>query len=120
MDEPPLSLLTSLDRDAWASERARLLDSQVNAASLKVVEEALFCVALDDRSPATKEEAADLALKGVGGGRNRWFDKSFTVVSFENGRGGLHAEHTPVRRAQHVFNMRCADWAPGFSPHVPH
>ena len=27
---------------------------------------------------------------------NKWFDKSFTMVVFENGRVGLNAEHTPV------------------------
>ena len=27
---------------------------------------------------------------------DRWYDKSFTVVIFDNGRGGLNAEHTPV------------------------
>jgi len=95
VDDPPISLLTSLNRDEWAAEHTQLLASKTNAASLKIVEEALFCVALDDRSPNTKEEAANIALKGMDG-RNRWFDKSFTVICFENGRGGLNAEHTPV------------------------
>ena len=54
----------------------------------------MFHLALDDAAPPTKEEAARLCLGGTG--RNRWFDKSFTIVVFENGRGGLNAEHTPV------------------------
>jgi len=58
------------------------------------VEGALFCVSFERGAPESKEEAARL-IHG-GSGRNKWFDKSFTSVIFDNGRGGLNAEHTPV------------------------
>ena len=50
-------------------------------------------MAFESGAPASKEECAQTILCG---GRNKWFDKSFTVVIFENGRGGINAEHTPV------------------------
>ena len=58
------------------------------------METALFCINFDRGTPDTKEEAARLVHAGEG--RNKWFDKSFTSVIFDNGRGGLNAEHTPV------------------------
>ena len=93
-DHEPLSVLTSLPRDEWAAQRSLLLADPTNAASLRLVESALFCVTFESGAPATKEECAQTILCGTG--RNKWFDKSFTVVVFENGRGGLNAEHTPV------------------------
>ena len=93
-DEPPISVLTSMERDEWASERERLLQNTINRASLSAIEGALFCLALDDKCPNSKEEVARLCHGGDG--TNRWFDKSFTIVVFENGRGGINAEHTPV------------------------
>ena len=93
-DHPPVSVLTSLPRDEWAETRATLLGDPTNAKSLELVESALFCIAFETGAPQTKEECAQVCL--CGSGRNKWFDKSFTVVIFENGRGGLNAEHTPV------------------------
>lgn len=88
------SLLTSMDRDDWAAQRVLLLTNPKNASNLKLVETALFCVSFDRAMPGTKEEAARLIHGGTG--RNKWFDKSFNSVIFDNGLGGLNAEHTPV------------------------
>mmetsp|Transcript_77960 Transcript_77960/g.154932 ORF Transcript_77960/g.154932 Transcript_77960/m.154932 type:complete len:549 (-) Transcript_77960:374-2020(-) len=88
------SLLTGLDRDVWASQRALLLSDSTSAESLRMVESAICCVAFDRASPSSKEEVARLCLGGHC--RDRWFDKSFTTVIFENGRCGVNAEHTPV------------------------
>ena len=94
-DEPPLSTLTALERDCWAEEREAMQnDDPINAASLLEVESALFHLTLHEASPATKEEAATLCHGGDG--RNKWFDKSFNIILFENGKGGLNAEHTAV------------------------
>ena len=93
-DNEPLSVLTSLPRDEWAAQRTSLLADPSNAEALQAVESALFCISFETGAPTTKQEAAEACLCGAG--RNKWFDKSFTVVIFENGRGGLNAEHTPV------------------------
>jgi len=89
-----VSLLTALNRDAWAEQRAQLLVDPTSTESLHLVESAICCVAFDHASPTTKEEIARLCLGGQC--RDRWFDKSFTSVVFENGRCGMNAEHTPV------------------------
>ena len=111
-DEPPVSVLTALGRDEWARERTRLLEDSTSAKSLAAVEAALFVVALDHACPATKEEAGQLCLGGSG--RDRWYDKSFTVVIFDNGRGGLNAEHTPVD-AMTIVSIFVKVPAPGYT-----
>jgi len=93
-DAPPISVLTSMERDAWAETRSVLQSNPTNCNSLAAVEEALFCLALDDSSPADKQEVGQLALCGTG--RNRWYDKALTLIVFENGRSGMNCEHTPV------------------------
>ncbi|KAL1525325.1 hypothetical protein AB1Y20_020186 [Prymnesium parvum] len=88
------SVLTAMNRDEWAAERATLLSDRTNAASLELVEGALFCISFDRGAPVTKEDAARMIHGGAG--RDKWFDKSFNSVIFENGRGGMNAEHTPI------------------------
>ena len=88
------SVLTALPRDQWAAERAVLIEDPTNCESLRLVESAILCVTFDRGEPRDKEEAARLIHGGEG--RNKWFDKSLTAIAFENGRGGLNAEHTPV------------------------
>ncbi len=88
------SLLTALPRDEWAARRTELLDDPLSARSLRQVESALFCVAFEKARPTTKAECARMCHGGTG--RDKWFDKSFSFVVFENGRGGINAEHTPV------------------------
>lgn len=88
------SLLTALNRDTWAAERALLLEDATSAESLKLVESAICCVSFSRERPASQEEASRLCHGGSC--RNLWFDKSFTCVAFENGKVGINAEHTPV------------------------
>ncbi|KOO34715.1 carnitine o-acetyltransferase [Chrysochromulina tobinii] len=89
-----VSLLTALNRDVWAKEREALLADPLSGEALKLVESAICCVAFEREAPATKEEVARLCLGGSC--RNKWFDKSFTSIIFENGRCGINAEHSPV------------------------
>ncbi len=89
-----VSLLTALNREQWAAERAALLADPVSGEALRLVESAICCIAFERDAPSSKEEVARLCLGGSC--RNKWFDKSFTSVIFENGRCGMNAEHTPV------------------------
>lgn len=68
-----VSLLTALNRDKWAAERAVLLAEPTSAASLQLVESSLFCIALMRECPTSKEEIA--RLSHCGDGRDKWFDK---------------------------------------------
>jgi hypothetical protein len=47
-DTAPLGILTTQNRDAWAKDRAELVATPKNAASLELVDSALFALCLDD------------------------------------------------------------------------
>ncbi|WP_314172641.1 choline/carnitine O-acyltransferase [Streptomyces winkii] len=84
--------LTTMARAEWARARASLLDcAPGNAEALRTVEDALFCVCLEDFAPSGVQEACDELLYGDRG--NRWFDKAVSFVVFEDGRAGLNVEH---------------------------
>jgi len=91
--DQPVSVLTSERRDAWARARdhMRALDP-CNADSLRVIESALFVVALEAGGTHDLEQLARACLHG--NGRNKWFDKPFTLIIFDNGRVGTNGEHT--------------------------
>lgn len=94
-EEPSVSVLTSMERDRWAAVRADMMErSAVNRASIREIETAMYCLSFEDASPTSKQEVAGHCL--AGDGRNKWFDKSFTTLVFDNGRGGCNAEHSPV------------------------
>ncbi|EXG82888.1 choline/carnitine O-acyltransferase [Cryptosporangium arvum] len=84
--EYPVGHLTTKARAEWAADR-RALDP----ALLDEVESALFCVCLEDLTPASDLEAADQLLHGDSG--NRWFDKAVSFVVFADGRAGINVEH---------------------------
>uniref|UniRef100_A0A2K5ZFV5 Carnitine O-palmitoyltransferase 1, muscle isoform n=1 Tax=Mandrillus leucophaeus TaxID=9568 RepID=A0A2K5ZFV5_MANLE len=82
----------------WAQARQAFFSSGKNKAALEAIERAAFFVALDEESYRyDPEDEASLSLYGKallhGNCYNRWFDKSFTLISFKNGQLGLNAEH---------------------------
>lgn len=84
--------LTTMARAEWAAARQSLLACHPrNAEALDDVETALFCVCLEDFSPADTQEACDELLHGDRG--NRWFDKAVSLVVFADGRAGINVEH---------------------------
>ncbi|RLN32746.1 hypothetical protein BBJ28_00001957 [Nothophytophthora sp. Chile5] len=96
---PPVSVLTSENRTNWAKvcqaddlarDHIMSLDD-LNKESFDLIERALFCIALDESSASTYDEIARNCL--LGDGRNRWFDKPFTLIIHENARGGLNGQH---------------------------
>ncbi|KAJ1633889.1 hypothetical protein T492DRAFT_866047 [Pavlovales sp. CCMP2436] len=94
-EEPSVSVLTAMNRDKWAAVRTDMIErSALNRASIREIETALYCLSFEDSSPTSKQEVAQACL--AGDGRNKWFDKSFTTLVFDNGRGGCNAEHSPV------------------------
>ncbi|MCT2593219.1 choline/carnitine O-acyltransferase [Streptomyces sp. N2-109] len=88
----PVGHLTTMARAQWAETRDSLLDCQPrNADALDDVETALFCLCLEDFTPASTQEACDNLLYGDRG--NRWFDKALSFVVFGDGRAGINVEH---------------------------
>ncbi|XP_051537962.1 carnitine O-palmitoyltransferase 1, liver isoform-like isoform X2 [Myxocyprinus asiaticus] len=98
--EAKLAALTAGDRIPWAQARKEFFCSGVNKRSLDCIEKAAFFVSLDDDEqgmmgddPAGNlDRYAKSLLHGMC--YDRWFDKSFTVVVYKNGKNGLNAEHS--------------------------
>ncbi len=84
--------LTTMHRAEWAQLRSELLAPELkNAIHLDTIEQALFCLCLDETEPDNLKQAADQLLHGDGG--NRWFDKSISLIVTKNGRAGINVEH---------------------------
>lgn len=87
-------MFTNDDRNRWASMRNKLMAaSERNVHNMKLVDDALFVVCLDDMSPNTLAECSDRLL--FGDGSNRWHDK-FQLVVFNNGKAGNVFEHSVI------------------------
>ncbi|XP_051004444.1 carnitine O-palmitoyltransferase 1, brain isoform [Acomys russatus] len=96
--EEHLAALTAAPRSMWAQVRKSVKTHA--AAALEAVEGAAFFVSLDSEpagltgeDPAASLDAYAHALL-VGRGHDRWFDKSFTLIVFSNGKLGLSVEHS--------------------------
>uniref|UniRef100_A0A671MS99 carnitine O-palmitoyltransferase n=1 Tax=Sinocyclocheilus anshuiensis TaxID=1608454 RepID=A0A671MS99_9TELE len=98
--EAKLAALTAGDRVPWAQARKEFFSSGVNKRSLDCIEKAAFFVALDDDEQGMMGDDPagnlDRYAKSLLHGKcyDRWFDKSFTVVLYKNGKNGLNAEHS--------------------------
>ncbi|CAM9141679.1 unnamed protein product, partial [Lampetra fluviatilis] len=104
--ERHLAALTAGPRTAWARARESLLRSSPRSrAALEAVERGAFFLSLDTEShgyqpledqggesPSSLDRYAKSLLHG--NCDDRWFDKSFTLVVYANGKMGLNAEHS--------------------------
>lgn len=88
----PLGVLTTNGRTDWAAARAELIKNPANAENIKSIDSALFVVCLDDYSPKSLEEGNRQLLHGDA--RNRWFDKSFSLIISKDGKAGINFEHS--------------------------
>ncbi|KAM9753752.1 carnitine O-palmitoyltransferase 1, muscle isoform [Menidia menidia] len=97
--ELKLAALTAGNRVPWARARMKYFSQGVNKMSLDAIESAAFFLALDDEpegyDPA-KAKSLDSYAKSLLHGRcyDRWFDKSFTLISYPNGKMGVNVEHS--------------------------
>ncbi|XP_024920583.1 carnitine O-palmitoyltransferase 1, liver isoform isoform X2 [Cynoglossus semilaevis] len=98
--EEKLGALTAGDRVPWAQTRKKFFSSGVNKRSLDIIERAAFFVTLDDEEQGMRgddpEGNLDRYAKSLLHGKcyDRWFDKSFSIVIYKNGKNGLNAEHS--------------------------
>ncbi|XP_074518935.1 carnitine O-palmitoyltransferase 1, liver isoform isoform X2 [Halichoeres trimaculatus] len=98
--EVHLGALTAGDRTPWAKARSKYFSSGVNKRSLDSIEKAAFFVTLDDDEQGTMGDdpvaSLDRYAKSLLHGKcyDRWFDKSFSVVYFKNGKTGVNGEHS--------------------------
>jgi len=101
--------LTAWNRTRWAEARAdHFADGRARRA-LHAVESAAFVLRL--AGPDASFDMKDWTSRGmdlfIGDGQSCWFDKSFNMTVFQNGKMGLNAEHSwadaPVMA--HVMEM---------------
>ncbi|KNC76173.1 hypothetical protein SARC_11319 [Sphaeroforma arctica JP610] len=90
--ESRIAALTAGDRTFWAEARRNHFGHGINHYSLSVIESALFCLVLDESTPENSTEEAYLNMHGTGA--DRWFDKSFTLIVYGNGKAGMNVEHS--------------------------
>jgi hypothetical protein len=89
-----LGTFTSCERDFWSGARDELVgSSSINKASLSAVDSAVFIVTLDFDEPTSLTSWMNQTLAGHG--NHRWFDKSFQVHAYPNGKAGVNFEHSP-------------------------
>jgi len=94
-DGESVGILTSINRDEWASARSKMIGlSEVNKNNLTVIEDSLFVVCLDDSWPSDRNEASAVMLHGDG--RNRWFDKSLEFIICKDGTAAINMEHSSI------------------------
>uniref|UniRef100_A0A9J8BXA7 Carnitine O-palmitoyltransferase n=2 Tax=Cyprinus carpio TaxID=7962 RepID=A0A9J8BXA7_CYPCA len=95
-----ICVLNFIPRIPWAQARKEFFSSGVNKRSLDCIEKAAFFVTLDDDEQGMRGDDPagnlDRYAKSLLHGKcyDRWFDKSFTVVVYKNGKNGLSAEHS--------------------------
>ncbi|XP_066301404.1 peroxisomal carnitine O-octanoyltransferase-like isoform X1 [Branchiostoma lanceolatum] len=89
---PGVGALTSEQRTKWWQLRNRLieLDSR-NQQHLEAIEKSLICFTLDDTSPSNDSEITTQGL--TGDCFNRWFDKSYNNLMFNNGTLASNCDH---------------------------
>uniref|UniRef100_A0A8C4WNM2 carnitine O-palmitoyltransferase n=1 Tax=Gopherus evgoodei TaxID=1825980 RepID=A0A8C4WNM2_9SAUR len=85
--EEKLAALTAGDRVPWAKARQAYFGRGKNKQSLDAVEKAAFF------DPVTSMDTYAKSLLH-GSCYDRWFDKTFTLVVFKNGKMGLNTEHS--------------------------
>ncbi|KAI5610150.1 carnitine O-palmitoyltransferase 2, mitochondrial [Silurus asotus] len=87
----PLGVLTSENRDVWAGLREKLLQAG-NGEALGLVDNALFCLCLDDEEMQNHIHISHNMLHGDG--CNRWYDKSFSIIMAKDGQAAINFEHS--------------------------
>ncbi|ROI15142.1 Carnitine O-palmitoyltransferase 1, liver isoform [Anabarilius grahami] len=124
--EEKLGALTAGNRTPWARVRKQFFSSGVNKRSLDCIEKAAFFVTLDDQEEGMMGEDPSVNLdryaKSLLHGKcyDRWFDKSFSVVVYKNGKNGLNAEHSwadaPIVSHLWEFTLATDTFHLGYTP----
>ncbi|KAA8590211.1 hypothetical protein FQN60_014145 [Etheostoma spectabile] len=97
--ELKLAALTAGNRVPWARARVKYFSQGRNKVSLDAIESAAFFLTLDDEpqgyDPANPK-SLDSYAKSLLHGKcyDRWFDKSFNLISYTNGKMGVNVEHS--------------------------
>ncbi|CAK8678602.1 unnamed protein product [Clavelina lepadiformis] len=98
VEEPPVGVLTSMNRNEWSEARNILITDLVNRTSLDAMERCVFVLCFDRTTNADSDLAmAHHMLHGCGpehNSCNRWYDKTIQLVVTPDGTIGLSYEHS--------------------------
>ncbi|XP_050519122.1 carnitine O-palmitoyltransferase 2, mitochondrial [Diabrotica virgifera virgifera] len=90
--EFPVGVLTTLERDRWATLRHNI-ESNGNTQAFKFIDSALFNVCLDTENLG--DDPYGIVRNFLhGDGENRWFDKSFSLQVSKDGHAAVNFEHS--------------------------
>ncbi|XP_044285560.1 carnitine O-palmitoyltransferase 1, muscle isoform isoform X2 [Varanus komodoensis] len=97
--ELKLAALTAGERCPWAEARAAHFSRGRNKAALDCIDRAAFFLTLDEEAQGfdpEREDSLSTYAKSLLHGQcyDRWFDKSFSLVVYRNGKLGANAEHS--------------------------
>lgn len=89
--EHPIGVLTSENRNTWATVREKL-EQLGNNEVLRQIDGSIYCITLDDIASENPDELIQHFLHGDP--KNRWFDKSLSLIFTKNGQSAVNFEHS--------------------------
>lgn len=94
-NDQPLGALTTQNRRLWAAARNHLVSiSTKNADSMKLIDSALFCINLDSTTMDENNPVPTIRNFLFDECKNRWYDKSLSVIVDKSGTTGINFEHS--------------------------
>lgn len=91
----PLGALTSQNRRIWAAARNHIVSlSTKNADNMKAIDSALFCINLDNTTFDEQNPVSTIRNFLFDECKNRWYDKSLSVIVDKSGTTGINFEHS--------------------------
>lgn len=91
----PLGALTTQNRRLWASTRKHLTSlSTKNADNMSLIDSALFCISLDNTTFNANDPVPTIRNFLFDEYKNRWYDKSLSVIIDKDGTTGINFEHS--------------------------
>lgn len=91
----PIAALTTSNRRVWAAARSHLISlSTKNADNLTLIDSALFAISLDDTFYDAANPVPTIRNFLFDEYKNRWYDKSLSVIVDKDGTVGVNFEHS--------------------------
>ncbi|CRL04579.1 CLUMA_CG017648, isoform A [Clunio marinus] len=91
----PIAALTTQNRRIWASARNHLISlSARNSDNMTLIDSALFCISLDDTHYDSTNPVPTIRNFLFDECKNRWYDKSLSVIIDKDGTTGVNFEHS--------------------------
>lgn len=93
--ENPVGALTTQNRRVWAAARNHLTSlSTNNADNMTLIDSALFTISLDNTTYSEANPVPTVRNFLFDECKNRWYDKSLSVIVDKDGTAGVNFEHS--------------------------